>query len=544
MKWNYDRQLQETLVSGSKKAIGWGVSSDIAFKLKQSPYPFEFIIDGTVNSSDMVSKVMGVSVYGRGKLKTLDVNDYVVVVLADVYQFGSEIAMQVKALGDFKITIPFSPWLQKDCEKKINHYVQRYALSRSEVSGVNSNFNSIGMVIYGFTRGGAEWQFYLLAKALLLQGYQVNIFYIEHPEKTTQWWLEDLLALGGKLHNLVDTSPQLTSAEVPPEIAELLTFLSPYEARLVERLSVMLKAEKVNVCISYLLFANVFASLASLVAGVNKVLMCTRCSAPGTIEKDFSEPRLNQVDLKTQRYLMSAMVRFGGVHIAANSQFGAYSYEQWLNLKKGHVSVVRNGLVQAKAHDIQALRKRFSFTDGHFVVLGVMRMVPQKRPFLFVDCIAQLKEKYNKIRAVLVGSGELFAATQTRIEALGLADTIIMVGETSSAEAYMQMADVVLQTSEFEGLPNVVLEAQVAACPVVCSNAGGSAEALAPKLESLCLVKTDGIEEFVSKVANFMHSESVAFYKRNVTEFVKSMSLANLALNTLKAAKVENTGLN
>jgi len=536
MKIEYHAYLHTLIVSQEKKAVGWGVPSDQSFKLEQAPYDFDLLIDGTVDTEHELYRVKGIPVFGVNKLKQLIPDDCVIIVLADVYRFGDEIVSQVSQIGDFSISLPFSPWLQENCASQISDFAKSLPRPLQSRAGTSKQ-RVIALVIYGFTRGGAEWQFVLLAKALLQDDHQVHIFYIDEAPASTQPWLDELHQLGAKLYSLRQADRQNNAIGVLPEIKPLLGFLSTSETRLVQSLYVLLRSLNADVCISYLLTANIIASLAARLAGVDDVLMSTRCSAPGTIENDFSSPRITHINRGTQRTLLSALICHAGVNIAANSQFGARSYERWLGLVDQQIPVVPNGLVKPDLQNKQALRRELGVAEESFLVLGVMRMVEQKRPQLFVQCIAELAIQYPNIRAVLIGDGELFGSTALLIEQLSLGQVVTMAGEKRNAQAYMQCADVVLQTSAFEGLPNVVLEAQLASCPVVCSHVGGTEEALAPEVVEHCLVRTDEVSEYTTKVEGFMNNSTVAHYQKSVEKHVNAMTLTQLANNTLAAAR-------
>jgi len=100
------------------------------------------------------------------------------------------------------------------------------------------------------------------------------------------------------------------------------------------------------------------------------------------------------------------------------------------------------------------------------------------------------------VRLHLVGSepdyhwgerGEL-ARLHYAIDDLGLSGLILLHGELTLPQvaALLEQADVFVQSSLSEGLPNVVLEAMASGLPVVATDAGATRDAV-----------TDGVEGFV-----------------------------------------------
>jgi glycosyltransferase involved in cell wall biosynthesis/5S rRNA maturation endonuclease (ribonuclease M5) len=538
MLFSYDKDLQQCLTEGTKKAIGWGISSDLLYKVKQAPYKFEFLIDGTKKDSTIIGNATGLEVYGSEKIAGICSSEYVIVILADLTQYGEEITRQIAQYGQYTVTVPYSPWFEKNIEQKIKHFVckhRKYLDSNFDLSQQKTSRN-IALVIYGFTRGGAEWQFYLLVKALIVQGHSVSVFYFTEPVDTTKCWLDELSSVGVSLFCLRDYIHKIQISDNENLVDELLGFLSTYESRLVLAMLSLMGGREFNCCISYLLSANVLASLSAVLVGIPNTLISTRCSAPGTVGGDFIDSKIVNIDLGTSAQLLEILIKYAGVNIAANSNVGAESYAKWLNIEKSSISIVPNGLLEPAIVSKKSIRDAYCISDSAFLVIGVMRLTDQKRPLLFLNCIDVLSQRHPNLKVLLIGDGALFAEVQKTINEKGLEHIITLLGEQTNATDFMQAADVLLHTPKFEGLPNVILEAQQVGCPVVCSNAGGSLEALAPEVVSLCLVDSDEPGEFVSKVLGFIERENIEHFKIHANCHIQHMTLEKLAVNTLYAA--------
>jgi glycosyltransferase involved in cell wall biosynthesis len=109
-----------------------------------------------------------------------------------------------------------------------------------------------------------------------------------------------------------------------------------------------------------------------------------------------------------------------------------------------------------------------------YTFLTIGRLEPQKRTEKFVSLIAGLKERYgNKIKGVIVGSGSLEIQLKEFASTLGLTDEILeFVPFTKNPDLYMKSADVFIMTSDYEGTPNVILEAMATGLPVITTNVG------------------------------------------------------------------------
>jgi glycosyltransferase involved in cell wall biosynthesis len=77
--------------------------------------------------------------------------------------------------------------------------------------------------------------------------------------------------------------------------------------------------------------------------------------------------------------------------------------------------------------------------------------------------------------AVLVaGVGPMQQKMEDRISSLGLEKIVTLLGRRDDISALMTCASVLLLTSAYEGMPNVVMEAQLLGLPVVATRVGGT----------------------------------------------------------------------
>ena len=109
-------------------------------------------------------------------------------------------------------------------------------------------------------------------------------------------------------------------------------------------------------------------------------------------------------------------------------------------------------------------------------VVMVGRLVAQKNPLLFVAAAAALRARLPAVRFQLIGDGPLRGAVERAAGEAGLTDVLELAGERHDVPALLQEADLFWLTSDWEGLPNAVLEAMAAGLPVVATDVGGTAE--------------------------------------------------------------------
>lgn len=111
------------------------------------------------------------------------------------------------------------------------------------------------------------------------------------------------------------------------------------------------------------------------------------------------------------------------------------------------------------------------------VVIGsVGRLEPQKRFDLLLQAFAALRRDWPRARLVIAGDGSLRQQLERQRTALALDDCCTLAGHVSDVVAFHEGLDLFVQSSDYEGTPNAVLEAMAMETPIVATSAGGTAE--------------------------------------------------------------------
>lgn len=105
-------------------------------------------------------------------------------------------------------------------------------------------------------------------------------------------------------------------------------------------------------------------------------------------------------------------------------------------------------------------------------ILSIGRLVEQKNFKLAVDTAKYLKDYFENFnfKWFIIGKGPLKENLQDRIKKNALEDYIELIGTTDNPYAYMQQANVLVQTSIFEGKSIVLDEAKILSKFIVATN--------------------------------------------------------------------------
>jgi glycosyltransferase involved in cell wall biosynthesis len=145
-----------------------------------------------------------------------------------------------------------------------------------------------------------------------------------------------------------------------------------------------------------------------------------------------------------------------------------------------NVEIVLNGIDADAFHANPAvrtaMRKKLGIADDCVVIGGVGRLERVKRFDILLETLKHLLPCNPKIELYIVGEGTLKDSLAKQINHLGLADRCHLLGYRSDIRDLYQAFDVLVQSSDSEGTPTVVVEAMALRVPVVATDVGGTHE--------------------------------------------------------------------
>jgi glycosyltransferase involved in cell wall biosynthesis len=115
----------------------------------------------------------------------------------------------------------------------------------------------------------------------------------------------------------------------------------------------------------------------------------------------------------------------------------------------------------------------------------------EKRPERTLDVLARVLGQGQQAHLVVVGDGPLRGSFESQVRERGLGEHVSLLGHRPDIERLYGGIDLLLLTSDVEGIPGVAIEAQMAGCPVVSFPTGGVAEAVEDGLTGVVLDRPD-----------------------------------------------------
>ena len=170
----------------------------------------------------------------------------------------------------------------------------------------------------------------------------------------------------------------------------------------------------------------------------------------------------------------------------------------------GQYQSIPPGIKSLKVVDRDSVRKRLAIEKSDFVIVWLGRFTQVKRP----DLVLELARSLPNLIFAMAGDGEL----REKIE-LAAPKNLRIVGFQDAADMW-GIADIGLLTSDSEGMPLSVIEAQMSGIPVVATNVGSVSEiiedgstgiltAVEPEAMHGAIVKLVGDAELREKMGKF-----------------------------------------
>lgn len=175
------------------------------------------------------------------------------------------------------------------------------------------------------------------------------------------------------------------------------------------------------------------------------------------------------------------------IHTACKRLFVKYPTEYWACSARAaqflfppHIKssrrfqIIKNGVdierFRRNQTEREQVRSSLGIKKGQLVIGHVGRLCYQKNQSFLIDIFAEIKKRCAGCVLLLVGDGKDKQTLETQVERLGLQGQAIFYGTTDQIEKLFWAMDVFVFPSHFEGFGIVLMEAQAAGLPVICSD--------------------------------------------------------------------------
>ena len=140
-----------------------------------------------------------------------------------------------------------------------------------------------------------------------------------------------------------------------------------------------------------------------------------------------------------------------------------------------------------------------AMTEKRIVTCG--RLEKQKRFDLLIDAFHKVCDEFPEYKLEIYGVGPLKDQLQSQIDGLGRQDRIQLMGRNEDIPNTIKPASLFVLASDYEGLPNALMEAMTLGLPVVSTDcSGGGARALIENGEDGLIVPCGDVDALAEAI--------------------------------------------
>lgn len=173
------------------------------------------------------------------------------------------------------------------------------------------------------------------------------------------------------------------------------------------------------------------------------------------------------------KYLVRPTASILATNYAACSKYAGEWCFGKRTLESGKIKIIHNAIDLSSfnySEDIrQNVRKKMNW-DRRFVIGHAGRFTEQKNHKFMVEIFARIHKKLPEALLVFAGDGHLIDDIKVQVEKLGLTNSVQFLGVRFDMNELMQGMDIFLFPSLYEGLGNVITEAQAVGLRSVVSD--------------------------------------------------------------------------
>lgn len=261
--------------------------------------------------------------------------------------------------------------------------------------------------------------------------------------------------------------PEFRAIGVP--IVILQRYLPRYDIFPLLNLVALTRRWRPHLIHSFLTIANIFAFLSSRI-----------CHVPLLVSEKSAAPLL-ATDVNRFHDWLERLAFSKSEAIMTNSRAGAAQAMTTKGAPPEKVHVVPNGINLENfniSKSYRAVRQKLGLDPDRFTI-GIIGSIvgPPKDHETFLQAMQRLSQGSGAdFQVVCVGGGHKLEETRSLAGKLGLGERTFFTGVRTDIPEILVALDLVLSSSQWEGMSNVIMEAMAAGKPVVATEVGGTPE--------------------------------------------------------------------
>lgn len=172
--------------------------------------------------------------------------------------------------------------------------------------------------------------------------------------------------------------------------------------------------------------------------------------------------------------------------------------------------------------DVKCKKAELGFTQRYHIIT-VGRIIPQKNPLFIAESFCELCKQRNDVDFVWVGIGDKLDECKSIFKKSGCINRVHFLGSRIDVNEILACCDMFYMPSVFEGLGIVIIEAQAAGLPCLCSDAVPK-EANCGAVQYLSLDKT--LIDWANAMSDILNGKMILKTDENL---IQAFSICHMA---------------
>ncbi|MBF0103261.1 MAG: glycosyltransferase family 4 protein [Desulfobacterales bacterium] len=265
--------------------------------------------------------------------------------------------------------------------------------------------------------------------------------------------------------------------------------------------------------------------VAASIAKIPKILFCIR-----TFNPSYGWTSIGDILKKAHQRMVPYLDG-----IIVNSTYLKQDYAKWLAIDPDRIHVCPNGISSKTWSEIEiqnhrvSIRSKCNIPLDALVIINVGRFSAEKGQMVMVQAYHRVLDKRNTkdIYCLLCGDGPTQENIHNYVTQYNL-KKLIMPGRIDAVHEFLCASDIFVMPSDFEGMPNAMMEAMAHGLPCISTNNTGALDIARDRIEAL-YVDVRSIDQMADKMLYLIeHPEERIRLGKNCQERLKEFSVEKM----------------
>lgn len=207
----------------------------------------------------------------------------------------------------------------------------------------------------------------------------------------------------------------------------------------------VIKLWKPNIVISFLTHTNLLTIILKIFKPSMKLVVSERC-----------EPWVRSYPIKLATKFLYPLAN----SIVCQSNVVATFFPRYAQNK---IKIIPNPI------NVESISEKI-FSEKRKVIIGVGRLFEQKNFELLINSFFDISEEFPEHTLEIYGEGHLRENLQSLINDLELNNRVFLKGVKNNVIKYVANSELFVMSSDYEGFPNVLIEAMASGMPVISTD--------------------------------------------------------------------------